>query len=151
MPPKRKLCAFDQWCGSVKAPPVKKSLQESALPQSRDTISNHKVGFRDAWTTGQSWLKYDGLNNAMLCSLCLKHWIKGQNGLQIFCPLIFSSELEHCHLCSARRSIMSINVQNIPYCSVLSTSKFNQTGPMADIQESTITWNHISFNTAYKG
>ena len=32
------------------------------------------------WTmTGWSWLVYEGFNNTMLCSLCSKHWIKGQN------------------------------------------------------------------------
>ena len=90
MPLKRKLCTLDQWCGSVKAPPVKKSLQELASPRSTDSISNHKVGFRDAWTTGRSWLKYDGLNNTMMCSLCSKHRIKRQNGSQIFRPHFFN-------------------------------------------------------------
>jgi len=48
---KKKLCTMDQWCGSLQAPPGKKSLQELAFPH-RSSDSNQKVAFPYAWRTG---------------------------------------------------------------------------------------------------
>lgn len=82
----KKVNTLDKWC-DLEAAPRKKRLEEtataSASPSSANSSnsdSTHKLGFRNAWKQGRSWLNFDGEKNAMLCTLCSKHKIKGQNG-----------------------------------------------------------------------
>ena len=97
------LCTLDQWRGSLQAHPGKKSLQELTFP-CRSSNSNHKVGFHDARRTGQSWLKYDSINNTMLCSLCSKHWVNNYVAARPFNWIL--KVVEHKH-------ILEMGIKNI--------------------------------------
>ena len=76
MPGKKRNSTLDSYFGIS---PVKKAKPPE---EEKSTAANagHKCGFQDVWKSGGSWLKFDREKQAMSCTLCKKHKIRGQNG-----------------------------------------------------------------------
>ena len=51
----------------------KETPQEDATNKGKDP--NHRVQWKQCWTEGRSWLKYDSEKKVMLCLLCKKYGI----------------------------------------------------------------------------